>query len=316
MSRIVVVGAGAVGQFYGGQLIHAGHEVAFLARRDAAVLASRGLVINQAATPQITSSTCPVLHLAPGTFKVAQDPRLLTPPDWLLIALKTTALGSLPHLIGPLIGPATRVVALCNGLGVEERLAALADPQRILGALCFVCINRDADGTIRHLAHGQLTVGSLAEDTEETRRLQDLWTSAGVTSHAPSSLREARWRKLVWNIPFNGLGVVHDATTDRILADPLLLKEARLLMRETIAAGNADLALHQRNERIDDAWALEQEAMTYEMADYAPSTLLDARMGAPLELDALFGEPLRRAQGLGLASPAMARLWSDLNRRV
>jgi 2-dehydropantoate 2-reductase len=289
--------------------------VGFLARRDAATLASRGLLLHQTSTPQVAGSEVARLHMTPTAFQVASDPHALKPPDWLLIALKTTALDALPALAGPLIGPRTRVVALCNGLGAEERLAELAPPQQVLGLVCFVCINRDADGTIHHLAHGQLTAGSFTEDPEEAARLVELWTSAGITCHAPSSLREARWRKLVWNVPFNGLGVVHDLTTDRILADPALLIEARTLMREVIAAANADLAAAGRTERLEDAWADEQERRTHEMGAYVSSTLMDARAGAPLELDALFGEPLRRAERLGVATPALQRLWAALGRQ-
>jgi 2-dehydropantoate 2-reductase len=177
MSRIAVLGSGALGQFYGAQLLLAGHDVHFFARRDAPVLRSRGLVIHQAATSQVASTrTTPLLTRHP--INVHEDTSTIGPVDWVVVALKTTGLDALAHLLPPVTGPSTRLTLLCNGLGVEERCAAWMPPERIFGQLCFVCVNRDDDGTIRHLAHGAVGVGSLARIPADD--LADLWTSAGV----------------------------------------------------------------------------------------------------------------------------------------
>jgi 2-dehydropantoate 2-reductase len=315
---IAVVGAGAIGQFYAAQFIRAGHEVRLLARRDAATLAVRGMAVHQTPTPNIASTadtTC--FTLAPDRFRVAADPvALATPtlPDWVLVALKTTALAEARALIAPLVGPTTRVVAMCNGLGVEDRFADWFGAARVFGLLCFVCVNRDDDGTIRHLGYGAVAAGHYGEDAAERARLADLCRGAGITCMAPASLLEARWRKLVWNVPYNGLAVVHDCTTDAIVGDAARNAEARRLMEEVIATGNADLATHDRPERIEAAWADEQERRTRTMGPYAPSTLLDARAGAALESEVLFAEPLRRARMLGVPTPALERLVAALAR--
>ena len=303
MSRIAVLGSGALGQFYGAQLLLAGHDVHFLARRDAPVLRSRGLVIHQAATSQVASTrTTPLLNRHP--INVHEDTSTIGPVEWVVVALKTTGLNALAQLLPPVTGPSTRLTLLCNGLGVEERCAAWMPPERIFGQLCFVCVNRDDDGTIRHLAHGAVGVGSLARIPADD--LADLWTSAGVRCHRPASLLEARWRKLVWNIAFNGLATSLDATTDILIAHHA--PEVRGLMEDTIRIANADLTAAGYQERIEETWIDKQFEGTLEMGAYAPSTLLDARAGRPLELDDIFGEPLRRGHRLGIPCPYLERL--------
>lgn len=319
MARVVIVGAGAIGQFYGAQLIVAGHDVRFVARRDLAVLRSRGLRVLQEPTPHIASTARRrELAIAPSSFRATDDPvaAVRDGVDWCLLATKASALPEAKRLCGPAVTAGARLAAMLNGLGVEDRLAAWCPPERVFGVLCFICVNRDDDGTVRHLAHGRVGVGHLGEDPGRRAVLAGLWRSAGVEVLEPPCLLEARWRKLAWNIPFNGLSVdggLPGRGTRIILDDAGLRARCERLMRETIRAGNADLAAHGRRERIDeDAWTAEQFRLTGEMGDYLTSTLLDLRAGQPLEAEFIFREPLRRAQALGVAVPELTRLVAAL----
>ncbi len=315
MARIVIVGAGAIGQFYGAQLILAGHDVRFLARRDLPILRQRGLVVEQSATAQVVStSTSTRLHLPPSSFLATDDPQVAAGAgvDWCLLTTKASALPEAERLCGPAVRSGARMAALLNGLGVEDALAAWCPPGSVHGVLCFICVNRDADGTIRHLAHGRVGVGHHGDDPARRADLAALWRSAGIEVLEPACLLEARWRKLAWNIPFNGLSVADGLPghgTRTILGDPVLRVRCEALMRETIRVGNADLAAHGRNQHVnEDAWTAEQLAVTIEMGDYLTSTLLDLRAGRQLETGPIFGEPLRRARALAVAAPELERL--------
>jgi 2-dehydropantoate 2-reductase len=319
MARVVIVGAGAIGQFYGAQLILAGHEVRFVARRDLEVLRSRGLHLIQEASPHVASTaTHREVLLPPTAFRVTADPveAAAGGVDWCLLATKAAALSEAQRLCGPSVAAGARLAVLLNGLGVEERLSAWCPPERIHGVLCFICVNRDDDGMVRHLAHGRVGVGHLLDDAGSRGALADLWRSAGIAVLEPPCLLEARWRKLAWNIPFNGLSVqggLPGRGTRTILDDAGLRQRCEQLMRETIRIGNADLAAHGRLERIDeDAWTAEQFQLTGEMGDYLTSTLLDLRAGRPLETACMFQEPLRRARALGVAAPALGQLVAGL----
>jgi 2-dehydropantoate 2-reductase len=252
--------------------------------------------------------------------------------DLVIVGLKTTANDQLPALLTPLVGPSTLVLTLQNGLGNVERLAALFPPNHILGGLCFICVNRLAPGHIRHLAYGRVVLGDYGRTAQpRTQALARLFQQARVQCEVTDNLARAQWEKLIWNIPFNGLGVAGTAgyeavcagelgvsgrlnpclTTDQLLADPRWEALARELMAEVIRIGRAlghDLA---------DPLAEENIQRTRTMGPYQASTLLDFEKGIPLEVESIFLQPLRHAQKLGLQVPrleAMCRLLLQLNR--
>jgi len=197
---------------------------------------------------------------------------------------------------------------MCNGLGVEDRFAEWFGPERVFGLLCFIGVNRDDDGTIRHLAFGHVAAGHFQDDSAQRSRLARLFESAGVTCENTESLLEARWRKLGWNLPFNGLSLLYNCTTDAIVGDKERRDFARQLAEEAVTIGNLDLAAHGQKAQIEADWAKVQLSRTDTMGAYAPSTLLDARAGRAQELEMMFLEPARRAKLLGATAPALFRL--------
>lgn len=314
---IAVVGCGAVGQFYAAQLILAGHDLRLLARRDADTLKRRGLVVYQTSTPQINSSNLhSMLQISPDQFCVATEPEQLvrsSQPDWVLVALKTTALGQAPRLVEPLLGPKTSIAIMCNGLGIEDQFAEWFGAERIFGLLCFIGVNRDDEGIIRHVAFGHVAAGHFQDNRIHRERLARLVESAGVVCENTESLLEARWRKLSWNLPFNGLCLLYNCTTDEIVGDPERRAFAQQLAEQAVLIGNLDLAAHGQAVSIEPGWAALQLSRTDTMGAYAPSTLLDARAGRPQEIDMMFLEPARRAKQLGAPAPALLRLLTELN---
>jgi 2-dehydropantoate 2-reductase len=193
--------------------------------------------------------------------------------------------------------------------------------------MCFVCLNRIAPGVIQHLAHGKIVMARHGGPPDElTVAIAELIRSSGIPVDVSPDLERAHWEKLIWNIPFNGLGVAGAAGLDATLAGrlatgqpigPCLATVALLddgpwerlvteLMDEIIATGRAighdlspGLGEHQRNR-------------TREMGTYRASTLIDFERGLPLELDALFRLPLGRAQAAGVETPRLAALCSLL----
>jgi len=311
--KIAVVGCGAVGSYYGAMLSRAGQDVHFLLRSDYEQVWRNGV---QVFSPKGNFNARPRCSKAPEEIGIC---------DVVLIALKTTANESLPRLLPPLVGPATAVVTLQNGLGNEEALARLFPAEQILGGLCFVCLNRTSPGVVRHLDHGLIVLGEFQRWPEpRTHDIASAIRHAGVTCKVTDNLARAHWEKLVWNIPFNGLGVASSVghkslasshasrithherdsclTTDQLLADPRWETIVRELMLEVIAAANA-LGL-----AASESLAEKQIERTRTMGAYKASTLLDFEQGRPLELESLFLEPLRQAQQAGVVTPRLATL--------
>jgi 2-dehydropantoate 2-reductase len=194
--KIAVVGCGAVGSYYGACLARAGHEVHFLLRSDYEVVQRQGVTIR---SPR-------------GDFRVhpfcAQAPEDIGVAELVLIGLKTTANREFGRLLPALTGPGTAIVTLQNGLGNEEQLARLFPAEQILGGLCFVCLNRLEPGVICHFEHGLIVLGEYRRPpTARTQGLAAVFKDAGIPCRVTDSLERAHWEKLVWNIPFNGLGV-------------------------------------------------------------------------------------------------------------
>lgn len=309
--KIAVVGCGAVGSYYGAMLCRAGHDVHFLLRSDYENVRRQGVQVHSRAGDFKTWPRCAKLAEGIGVS------------DVVLIALKTTANAQFAQLLPPLVGPRTAVVTLQNGLGNEEQLARLFRSEQILGGLCFVCLNRTAPGVVQHLDHGLIMLGEFGRRPEpRTCELATMFQGAGVTCKVTDDLARAHWEKLVWNIPFNGLGVAsaagyeamfhpaasipyplgHCMATDQLLADHRWLTLVRELMGEVITTANA-LGLS-----IAEALAENQIARTRSMRAYKASTLLDFELGRPLERESLFLEPWRRAQQAGVATPRLGAL--------
>ncbi len=305
MATVAVIGAGAVGSYYGARLAQAGHDVRFLLRRDFDAVAASGL--------RIESHRGSFVLERPA---IARDPAQLGIADWVLCGLKATSLGDASALIRPCLGPETRILAIMNGLGIEEALAASIGNERIFSGLAFTCLNRGEPGTIHHYEYGQVTIAHLGDDAAELERALALWDGARVEVASAPCLLQARWEKLVWNVPFNGLTVAAGGVdTEAIVTDKALRAEARALMREVVAAGNADLAAHERRERIDgEAVIARMFALTDVMGPYRPSTLIDFLEGREIEVDAIFAEPARRARALGVPVPRLELLAALLAR--
>ena len=287
---IAIIGSGAVGCFYGARLARCGHDVRFLMRRDLEAVLRNGLTIK---------SCDGDFHL--DNVQAFGNPADVGTVDLVVCALKATAIDVAGQLIRPCVGADTRIVAMINGLGIEERFAEWFGPERILGALAFVCINRGEPGIVHHMDYGRVAFGHLQDNLDEAEKLAALFAEADIETHVRPSLRQARWEKLMWNIPFSTLPITAGGVpTDRIIADPGLELLARRLIVETGTAGNADGCHIDIDGMLD-----KMIANTGTMGAYRPSMLVDYNNKLPLEVDAILGEPVRRANALGVPVPTI-----------
>ncbi len=301
-----VVGTGALGGYYGGRLTQAhGDRVGFLLRSDFEHVRRHGLRVDSPTgnfhLPRVTCFESP-----------AAGPRV----DVALLCLKTTGNTQLATLLPPLLKPDGAVLVLQNGLEPERDTAAVVGPNRTLGGLCFLCANKVGPGHIRHLDYGQIRAG-VAEPapraTDARPRLDMIaadFTAAGLDLRVMDDLRLARWQKLVWNVPFNGLSVVLNQTTDVMMADPVVRARVVALMHEVVAAARA-----AEGKTIAPTFVQKMLDDTAKMPPYRTSMMLDADAGRPLEIESIVGDPVRAAIAAGCAVPEMARLYEQLLSR-
>ena len=309
--KIAIVGCGAIGSYYGAKLCQGGNETHFLLRSDYEVVRRYGVQVEGANESFRIHPRC------------ARQPEEIGESDLVIIGLKTTANDQFERLLRPLVGPRTALLTLQNGLGNEEALARLFPVEQILGGLCFVSLNRIDPGRIRHIHGGRILFGEFQRWPEpRTHDLASLLRHAGIPCQVADRLDRAHWLKLVWNIPFNGLGVASTAgyesvlsgvvpadaglspvlATDALLNDPRWHALVLALMREVIAIAN------QLGLEIPLEYAEQECVRTVGMGAYRASTLIDFERGHPLELDSLFFEPLRKARACGISTPHLERL--------
>lgn len=296
--RYTVVGTGGIGGLYGGRLVAAGRDVTFLARSDAEALRTDGLHVR---------SVDGELALAPSSFRVATEAAEVGPVDVAVVAIKTTANAALPRLLGPLVGPHTTVVVLQNGLGVEATAdAAAPGAASVAGGMCFVCCMREAPGRIRHIDFGLITMGLHRGDRAHLDELAADLIEAKVEVRTVDDLHRERWRKLLWNIPFNGLSVLLRRGTDELLGDP----DGRALVEQVMADIVGGAQACGAGLTLDDAHALVEH--TQRMVPYRTSMALDLDARLPLEWEAIHKAAADAAAAAGRPMPTVELLWRSL----
>ena len=293
--QIAIIGAGAVGGYYGARLAQHGKDVHFLLRSDYEAIKQNGWKIKSVAGD---------FALAPGTTHIYDDLRKMPKADLVIVAIKTTANDQFETLISPLLKENTAILNLQNGVGNDERLAEIFGPERILGGMAFICVNRVAPGVLYHTDHALIRLGEFDRGlTPRARELAQMFTSSNVPCEAIEDLSWGRWAKLIWNVPFNGLGAVLDMTTDQLITSESGVQIVTALMNEVIATAEA-LGMKMPPDMID-----RQMRHTATMGAFHTSMQVDRQEKRPLEIEAILGEPLRCARRAGVSAPKLDMLY-------
>ncbi|MEN9202591.1 MAG: putative 2-dehydropantoate 2-reductase [Thermostichus sp. DG_1_6_bins_120] len=299
--RYAVLGTGALGGFYGAKLQQAGFEVHFLLHSDYEHVRQQGLRVQ---------SCWGDFHLPQVNAYAAVEE--MPPCEVVMVALKGTQNALLPRLIPPVLAKDGVVVLLQNGLGVEPEIAEYVSPERVMGGLCFISSNKVGPGHIHHLDYGSILLAQYGPDyaaqgiPPQLEQLQADFQRAGIPTSLSPDLMMARWQKLVWNIPFNGLSVVFNADTQQMIRDPETCTLAKTLMREVVEGAAACQRL------IPDSLIEQMLDNTQKMAPYRTSMKIDYERKRPLELQVIFANPLRYAQQAGIHLPRIEMLYQQL----
>ena len=226
--RYGIIGTGAIGGYYGAKLSRAGHEVHFLLHSDYEYVKDNGLQVN---------SCDGSFHIdRPSVYRFTAD---MPQCDVVIVALKTTNNHLLPSLLPPLLKSDTIVVLIQNGIGVEASVEAMFPNVQLAAGLAFICSAKTRPGIVDHQCYGNINIGNYScRDSARYAAMLEEWRGAGI-GVADVEYRQARWKKAVWNMPFNGMTVALDTQTNSLLDNPSTLHLVRAQMMEVIGAANA-----------------------------------------------------------------------------
>lgn len=299
--RYAILGTGALGGFYGIRLQQAGSDVHFLLHRDFHQVQQQGLVLESP-------------HGNVRLSQVNAYPSVSAMPrcQVVIVALKSIHNQVLGEWLPRVLADDGVVLVMQNGLNLEPAIASIVGNERVMGGLCFLCSNKVGPGQIRHLDYGVVTLGDYGPNYQPmgiTARMQRVaadFQRAGIPVTLIEDLLLARWKKLVWNVPFNGLSVVLNAQVDALIQHPATQALARELMGEVVA-----IAASQKRI-IPEDFIQTMVADTLKMKPYRTSMKLDYDSGRPMELVALYANPLQVAQQHHVPAPRITQLYQQL----
>ena len=291
-----VVGTGAIGGFYGGRLAHAGRTVHFLLHSDYEYVKQHGLQVD----------SCDGNFVLPHVeaFRHAEE---MPQSDVILVALKSVNNHDLlPKLLRPLIHEGVTVVLIQNGIGLEDDLQSVFPGLHIVAGLAFICSAKVGPGHIRHQDFGSMNLGNFSCPEDRFEALLSDIRDAGLTA-AEVPYLEARWKKAVWNMPFNGMTVALNTSTDKLLNTPATRQLIYDQMMEVVGAAQA-LGVSTLTSEFAD----KMMETTDRMVPYSPSMKLDFDCGRPMEIEYLYSRPIADARKAGFEMPKLAMLEAEL----
>ena len=291
-----IIGTGAIGGFYGGKLAKEGQEVHFLLHKDYEYVKQNGLQVD---------SCDGSFHL--DGVNAYNDTTAMPPCDVVLVCLKSINNGMLKTLLPPLLHQRTLVVLIQNGIGVEEDVQRDFPGVQLAAGLAFICSAKTEPGRVNHQCYGSINLANYSCcDEALMAAVVAEFREAGIETGFVE-YHEARWKKAVWNMPFNGMTVALHAQTDELLKHPETRQLIRDQMMEVVGASRA-LGVNG----VDEAFVEKMIRMTDEMTPYSPSMRLDYDFHRPMEIHYLYTRPIEIAREAGYRMPKLEMLEAEL----
>ena len=288
--RIIIIGAGAVGGYFGGRLAESGVDVAFLTRgRTMEVLSQTGLLL---------SSPTGTLHLR--DIEASDDPNKLAPADAVIVAVKAWQVPGIAKYISPLLLPDGCVLPLQNGVDAPAQLQAVLGDKPVLGGLCKILCQLESPGHIRHLGGKPfIALGELDDRTSErVTRLRDALAGAGVVAKIPASIRAAMWEKFMFICAVSALGAATRMPIGVLVGSPETRGLLVSIMEEICAVARAlDISLSP------DLVGRTMAFLETLPASSTASMQRDIMEGRPSELEAQNGAVVRIGREVGVPTP-------------
>lgn len=300
--NILIVGAGAIGSFYGAILKRAGCPVGVVLRSEYDAVKEHGF---QFESPLGDISWQPDRLYRDGDSDGSK-------PDYLILATKVVPGTDRVAQVRPWMGGHTKLVLIQNGLDIERELADAYPNNPIISCLAFVAVSRTGPGQIKHNAYGRLVMGNFPSGIEaSSEQLAELFRAGGIDIKLADQVVHERWLKCVWNTPFNPLSVLANGADTLTMLDTEGGEQlVRDLMLEVMAVAAADG--HPLPPQLPDS----NIEGTRKMPAYKNSMALDYLNDRPIELDAILGNVVAIARRHQVPVPHLETVLVALRMRA
>ncbi|MFE8699444.1 ketopantoate reductase family protein [Cytobacillus sp. FJAT-54145] len=295
--KVTIVGAGSVGGFYGALLKRSGQDVTFIARgKHLEAMKENGLNVKS------SSEQFSIDAEFSGDFEDLKD------TDLIIFTVKSTDTTQTIQKIKPNISSNVKVLTLQNGVDNEEVLAHEFGVENVFAGAAYLSAKVDKPGSIVQLGKHALVIGGLHESQDEfVQQVANMFQDAGVTCFVSDEIMAKKWEKLLWNVTFNPLSAVTEATVGEILDDYELKGLAEHVLEEALTiAKRSKINVHDdiANRVFIDAGSVR---------GHQTSMLQDKLKGKPMEVESLCGFFVRRGRELGVDVPALSTIYSVLS---
>ena len=296
--KILNISSGAVGAYFCGRLAQKGAEVAVTVRSGREMIAADGFDIKSIAGDFIFKPQA-VLSSAAEYNDCA---------DYIILTSKVLPDADMVNLIKPAVRANTVIVLIQNGIGIEDALAQAFPNNEILSAIAYIGVSRVAPGKLEHKGAGKLIIGKFGGgESSNCQKLCKEFESAGVPAEYTTDIAFYRWKKLLWNVPFNALSVIGGGLLTCEMTDKDTTEElCKELMKEVIAVAEAC------NVILPDNLVEENIEYTRNFPPYKTSMLVDCENIRPLEVDAIVGRVVKYAQKFNIAVPHLQTVYAIL----
>ena len=296
--RILVVGAGGVGGYFGGKLARAGEAVTMVARgAHLAALRARGLTVCSAVEGEWRAPVAAV-----------DEVRGLPTADTVIIAVKSFDTESALETVRPAVGPGTAVLTLQNGVDNVEKIDRLLGAGHAVGGVAYVFAAIEAPGVIAHRAAGRVALGELSGTVSaRAERLRAVFEKAGVPAALSTSIERVLWEKYLFICAQAGMTALTRCPIGVVRAIPETWRMYRAILEElgaVAAAAKIGLAPDVVDTLVKAAEALGPETVS--------SLSHDLVQGKRLELEALHGHAVRLGERYGVPTPALSAVYAAL----
>ena len=284
-----MLGAGAVGCYFGGMLARAGHAVTLIARpQHAEAIARDGLRME-------TRTFDEHLPLAAST-----EARAVEGAQLVMLCVKSADTESAGALIRPHLAPDALVLCLQNGVDNADRLRSVLPQHAVAAAVVYVATEMAGPGHVRHHGRGELVM----EPSRRSEAVAQAFIAAGVPVEISGNVRGALWAKLILNCAYNAVSAIAQLPYGATVQGEGIQDVMRDVVAECLTVAEAD------GVQVQGDMHLAVDKLAGSMPNQFSSTAQDLARGKPTEIDYLNGLVVRRGEALGIATPANRVLWA------